>query len=83
MLNESISVGPSARAEQSALPRPVSKGPREGLRLSYFVAWFIVLLLLLIIGGLSMSAISTGAQLALRDAQAKRLAKEVQREASY
>ena len=52
-----------------SVARPVA----ESLRLSYFAAWFIALLLLLIIGGLSMSAVTTGAQLALHDGYLKRL----------
>lgn len=60
-----------------ATPRPVT----GDLRLSYFVAWFITLLVLFILGMLSMSAITTGGQLALYDMQVKRLSRAVMREA--
>lgn len=54
-----------------------------GLRLSYFAAWFIVLLLMFVIGSLAMAAITTGGQLALFDLQVRRhsraVIKEVQR----
>ena len=59
------------------------KGASTGLRLSYFAAWFIALLLIFVIGSLAMSAITTGGQLALYDLQLKRysrsLLKEVRR----
>lgn len=43
-------------------------------KLSYFAAWGIVIMLLLLIGRLAMIAIKTGGELALYDRQAKRLA---------
>lgn len=62
----------------SELKRPT---PPQSLRLTYFVAWIIVVLLLMVIGGLGMSAIRTGGQLALYDLQVKRFAREVLNEA--
>ena len=52
----------------------------NGLRLSYFAAWFIVLLLIFVIGPLAMSAITTGGQLALYDSQPKRYSHSVIKE---
>jgi Na+/proline symporter len=59
-------------------PKP---SEQNKLRLTYFVAWILVVLLLLVIGGLAMSAIKTGGQLALYDLQVKRFAREVLEEA--
>ena len=44
-------------------------------RLSYFAAWSIVFLLLLLLGRLAMAAIKTGGELALYDIQAKQFAR--------
>ena len=46
-----------------------------GFRLSYFVAWAIGILLLMLVGRLSIAAIKTGGELALYDLQIKRFAK--------
>jgi hypothetical protein len=51
------------------------------LRLSYFIAWPIVMLLLLLVGRLAMAAIKTGGELALYDVQIRRFARELMREA--
>lgn len=52
----------------------------QGLKLSYFAAWFIALLLLMVVGSLAMSAITTGGRLALYDTQVKKLSRAVIRE---
>jgi len=57
-----------------------AKGAGTGLRLSYFAAWFIALLLIFVIGSLAMSAITTGGQLALYDLQLKRYSRSVIKE---
>ena len=54
--------------------------PTEQLRLSYFAAWFIVLLLLFVLAVIAMSAISTGGQLALYDNQVKKLSRTLVKE---
>ena len=58
------------------------KEPRTGpdnnnFRLSYFIAWVVVLLLLMLLARLSIMAIKTGGELALYDAQVKQLAKQI------
>ncbi len=64
-----------------AAPAPAARPASGGaLRLSYFAAWFIALLLMFVIGSLAMAAITTGGQLALYDMQIKRHAREVIRE---
>lgn len=50
------------------------------VRVSYFFAWMIVLLLLLLIGRISLAAIKTGGELVLYDVQIKHFAKTLVRE---
>ena len=52
----------------------------DSVRLSYFVGWLVALGLMLVLGILAMSAISTGGQLALYDMQVKRLSRQIVRE---
>ncbi|MGR8920324.1 MAG: hypothetical protein ACU85V_11945 [Gammaproteobacteria bacterium] len=47
------------------------------LRFSYFVAWLIALLLLLLIGRLAIAAVKTGGELALYDVKLGRFAREI------
>ena len=53
-----------------------------GFRLSYFVAWVIAILLLMLIGRLAIAAVKTGGELALYDLQIKRFAKYLAEQAS-
>ncbi|RLA01821.1 MAG: hypothetical protein DRQ42_02235, partial [Gammaproteobacteria bacterium] len=46
----------------------------ESIRVTYFLAWFIAIILLMVVGALASSAIKTGGQLALYDLQVKRFA---------
>jgi len=55
------------------------EGEKPVFKLSYFAAWGIVIMLLLLIGRLAMTAIKTGGELALYDRQIKRLAKVEER----
>jgi hypothetical protein len=48
-----------------------------GFRISYFIAWVVDLLLLLLLARIAVMAIKTGGELALYDAQVKRLAREI------
>lgn len=70
-------LAPSQRADAGAA------GPERAstLRLSYFIAWPIVMLLLLLVGRLAMAAMKTGGELALYDVQIRRFARELMREA--
>ncbi|MFT5172292.1 MAG: hypothetical protein ACI8W7_000456 [Gammaproteobacteria bacterium] len=80
-----VAVGEAAAQQgaKNAQAAATIKGVSSGLRLSYFAAWFIALLLIFVIGSLAMSAITTGGQLALYDLQLKQysrsLIKEVRR----
>ncbi len=49
----------------------------ESLRISYFLAWIIVIFLLMLIGRLALAAIKTGGELALYDLQVKRFARQL------
>ncbi|MFW5446876.1 MAG: hypothetical protein ACKE8G_01950 [Methylophagaceae bacterium] len=64
-----------------ATPRSDISKADDSLRVSYFLAWFLAVLLLMIISGLAMSAIKTGGQLALYDLEVKRFARQLIEEA--
>ena len=70
----------SLAVPESAEAKGQGPGAGTGLRLSYFAAWFIALLLIFVIGSLAMSAITTGGQLALYDLQLKRYSRSVIKE---
>lgn len=53
-----------------------------GFRLTYFVAWIIAILLLMLVGRLALGAVKIGGELVLHDAQIKKLARELVREAA-
>lgn len=55
-------------------------GPATGFRFSYFVAWLIAILLLLLIGRLSIGAVRTGGELALYDVKVGKLARALLKE---
>lgn len=74
----------AAEAESTGAGAGASEqGARQhagGLRLSYFAAWFIVLLLMFVIGSLAMAAITTGGHLVLYDLQVRTHSRAVVRE---
>jgi len=51
-----------------------------GFRMSYFVAWIIAILLLMLVGRLAIAAVKTGGELVLHDAHIKKFARELVRE---
>ena len=59
------------RAETA--PSPVT--PTEAFRLSYFIAWVIAILLLLLIARIALATMKTGGELALYDVHVKRFAR--------
>lgn len=69
-------------AAAAALDREGAQVTRQtkGLRLSYFAAWLIVMMLFLIVGSLAMTAISTGGRLALYDTEMKKFSRQVVRD---
>ncbi len=54
-----------------------SESNPEGFRISYFIAWVVDLLLLLLLARIAIMAVKTGGELALYDAQVKRLARQI------
>ena len=54
----------------------------SNVRVSYFIAWVIVILLLLLIARIALGAVKTGGELVLFDMQIKQFAKMLVRESS-
>ena len=59
---------------------PPAAPPAPGFRLSYFVAWIIAILLLLLVGRLAIAAVKTGGELVLYDSQFKKFARALAQE---
>ncbi len=53
------------------------KNDANNIRVSYFVAWVVELLLLILLARISLMAVKTGGELALYDAQVKKLARQI------
>lgn len=70
-----------ATMEKSTPSVTPSQTTKPNVRMTYFLAWGIVVLLLMVIGGLASSAIRTGGQLALYDLQVKQFAQQLINEA--
>ena len=68
--NDRAGLAPSARAADTTTPAPPAS-----FRFSYFMAWLIAILLLLLVGRLAIAAVRTGGELALYDVQVKKLAR--------
>ncbi|MDZ7735412.1 MAG: hypothetical protein U5P41_04205 [Gammaproteobacteria bacterium] len=54
--------------------------PQYRLRLSYYIAWVIALILLLLLARISLAAVRTGGELVLYETQMKRFARELVKE---
>jgi hypothetical protein len=61
--------------EDSEATASTTSDQQQGLRMSYFLAWGIVLFLLFIAGRLALGAVRIGGELALYDAQLKQFAR--------
>ena len=72
----------SAEARLASSNRVREVNDALGFRLSYFVAWVIGILLLMLVGRLAIAAIKTGGELALYDLQIKRFAKHLVQQSS-
>jgi hypothetical protein len=66
----------------SSEPQSKSYQSSSNVRVSYFLAWVIVILLLLLIARISLTAIKTGGELVLFDMQIKQFAKMLVKESS-
>jgi hypothetical protein len=81
---------PAAESEGEDLSNPgtqqATRGTTEAadsqIRISYFFAWIIMLMLLMLIGSISLRAIKTGGELVLYDMQIKQFAKMLVKESS-
>ncbi len=71
-----------ATAQRGNPAKTASTAPGKNLRLSYFAAWLIAMMLFLIIGSLAMSAISTGGRLALYDTDMRKFSRQLARDFS-
>ena len=65
---------PSNEVNNEQAWQPKKQQQNESIRVTYFLAWFIAIILLMVVGALASSAIKTGGQLALYDLQVKRFA---------
>ena len=68
-------------ADSTEKPTKNTEPEKPNIRLTYFLAWGIVMILLMVISSLASAAIRTGGQLALYDLQVKQLAKQLQKAA--
>jgi len=66
----------------SATTAPPAAAGQVGFRITYFVAWIIAILLLMLVGRLSIAAVKTGGELVLYDGQFRKFARELVREAA-
>jgi hypothetical protein len=76
---DDAAVEAGASAETAAQPVTV-EFERTHLRLSYFAAWFLVLLLLFVMSVVAVSAVSAGGRLALYDTDVRQLSRAVIKE---
>jgi biopolymer transport protein ExbB/TolQ len=75
----STSSGRTSAIEENAPPTELSTGTPAttnnpegaGFRLSYFVAWIVIILLLMLIGRLAIAAVKTGGELVLYERNRK------------
>jgi len=66
----------------AATTTPSAAAEQAGFRMTYFVAWIIAILLLMLVGRLSIAAVKTGGELVLYDGQFRKFARELVREAA-
>ena len=69
-----------AVTDDDAGPTTPAGEPLFGFRFSYFVAWIVAILLLLLIGRLAIAAVKTGGELVLYERHVQKLAAEIVRE---
>ena len=69
-----------ARARVSPATGAADNPEGASFRLSYFIAWILIILLLMLIGRLAIAAVKTGGELVLYDLHVKRFVRELLRE---
>lgn len=62
-------------APELATPTDAGSAPAPALHISYFAAWLIAILLLLLIGQLAVASVRVGGELALYDVKVRKLAR--------
>ncbi len=67
-------------SEDEAGPTSSTPVAQATIRVSYFFAWIIAILMLMLIARISLTAIRTGGELVLYDVQIKRFARQLARE---
>ena len=75
--NDMAGVSPLPRAADTSTPAPTQLA---SFRFSYFMAWLIAILLLLLVGRLAIAAVRTGGELALYDVEVKKFARALIKE---
>lgn len=71
--------GPQEKAGDAQTGKQPAE-PQYRLRLSYYIAWVIALMLLLLIARIALGAVRTGGELVLYETQMKRFARDLIRE---
>ncbi len=66
--------------EESASEETRTQVPQGNIRVSYFFAWIVAILMLMLIARISLTAVRTGGELVLYDVQIKRFARQLARE---
>lgn len=83
-IRDAVVVEPGEGEETPGANRQGTRGSADAsdnpIRISYFFAWIIMLMLLMLIGSISLRAIKTGGELVLYDMQIKQFAKMLVKE---
>ncbi len=85
-IRESTLSGSSEASDDEAAAgtnrNPAVNPGNNNVRVSYFLAWIIILMLMMLIASISLRAIKTGGELVLYDMQIKQFARMLVKEAS-
>ena len=81
-IDKTLAPGRSGEGLASLSLGQADNADQVSIRLSYFFAWFIVFILMLLLSRIAITAVSTGGKLALYDLEVKRLAKALIEETS-
>ena len=70
-------LGEGENGEEEVAEKKPEPASNSGIRISYFIAWIVDLLLLLLLARIAIMAVKTGGELALYDAQIKKFARQI------
>ena len=76
-LDRTLSTTRESAAQEASGNAVAEVNDALGFRMSYFVAWVIALMILMLVGQLAIAAVRVGGELALYDLQVKRLSREL------